>query len=660
MTTEFKKQVEEVFAKDGPLSKVTANYNPRPSQIEFAASVAEAMEEGKSLVVEAGTGTGKTFAYLVPALLKDQKVLISTAGKTLQDQLFNKDIPALLQALGMGCRIGLLKGRSNYICKLRLEHACADDAYVAKSREEVVHLQKIKRFAAQSETGERGDITDVPDTSSIWQAVTSTGENCLGSQCEHYEDCFVTKAREKAKEAQLLVINHHLFLADVSLKDNQITDFLPDFDLIVLDEAHQIGSIATNFFSETLSLSELKNMAKDCLSVAYSAVKNEDWNGYVKSISNACDDLIMTARNILNTQDVQMAVSKFKDKHLLVEPLEKLKNATEKLHDALFEYRELTPEMQNLEERAAKFCDLITHWVAVFKDETAAEEPKGALLNWFTLKPKNIFFNTTPLTYAEKLRSTRQVQGKPWILTSATLATNGDFSHFVNEMGLDDAETKAWESPFDYERQGLLYVPEDIPDPSSRNFSDEVAKRIWPFIKKNKGRAFVLCTTLRAMDIIAQNLRYFAENEEVPMNILLQNEQSKQELLRRFRSEDNSVLVGSMSFWEGVDIKGDSLSLVVIDKIPFSPPDDPIYEGRSKELEAQGKDPFRHLSIPEATMLLKQGAGRLIRAETDRGLLIICDKRIITKGYGKLMWQSLPKFSRTKQFDRAMRFLESL
>ena len=326
MPSEFVKEVADVFAKDGPLSKVTANYTPRPSQIEFATSVAEALEQGKSLVAEAGTGTGKTFAYLVPALLKDQKVLISTAGKTLQDQLFTKDIPALLKALGMGCRVALLKGRSNYICKQRLEHALQEDSYVAKSREEVVHLHRIKKFAGQSVTGERGDITDVPENSGIWPEVTSTGENCLGANCDHYNDCFVMQAREKAKEAQLLVINHHLFLADISLKDNQITDFLPEFDLVVLDEAHQLTNIATNFFSQTLNLYDVRNLAADAVSQGYGVNKQIDWNGIYKTISNACDDLISTTHNILNSKDKQLAVAKFKDKHLLVEPFKKLFN----------------------------------------------------------------------------------------------------------------------------------------------------------------------------------------------------------------------------------------------------------------------------------------------------------------------------------------------
>lgn len=302
--------------------------------------------------------------------------------------------------------------------------------------------------------------------------------------------------------------------------------------------------------------------------------------------------------------------------------------------------------------------DLIEYWRDVFNGKAVSRSMKGPLLDWFTVKPKNIFFNTTPLSYAEMLKSAREVQGKPWVLTSATLAANGDFKHFVDQVGLEDAETKSWESPFDFKAQGMLYITEDLPIPSAPNFSDEVAKRIWPFIKKNKGRAFVLCTTLRAMEVISEALRYFAETEGVSMNILVQNEQSKQELLRRFRSEENSVLVGSMSFWEGVDIKGDALSLVVIDKIPFPPPDDPVFEGRSKELEAEGKSSFNEISIPEAIMLLKQGAGRLIRDEKDEGLLILCDNRLLSKGYGTKIWKSLPDFARTKVFDTAMNFLE--
>lgn len=322
MEGQFSKQVEAVFAKDGPLSKATENYVPRESQIEYACSVAEALETGESLVAEAGTGTGKTFAYLVPALLHSGRVLVSTAGKTLQDQLYFKDIPAILKALGMGARIALLKGRANYICKLRLEHACEENA--AKSREEVVHLQKIQRFAQQSETGERGDIVDVPEDSGIWPEVTSTADNCLGNKCEHYEDCFVMKAREKAKEADILVINHHLFLSDIALKDNQITDFLPDFDLVVIDEAHQLLNICSDFFAEKLSLSEINSFLKDVLVAAgtLSAEIVVQWKELTKSVDQSMKDLILTSTNILKEADKPIAVSKFSDAHLLVEPMQ--------------------------------------------------------------------------------------------------------------------------------------------------------------------------------------------------------------------------------------------------------------------------------------------------------------------------------------------------
>lgn len=658
MEGQFSKQVEAVFAKDGPLSKATENYVPRASQIEYACSVAEALETGESLVAEAGTGTGKTFAYLVPALLHSGRVLVSTAGKTLQDQLYFKDIPAILKALGMGARIALLKGRANYICKLRLEHACEENA--AKSREEVVHLQKIQRFAQQSETGERGDIVDVPEDSGIWPEVTSTADNCLGNKCEHYEDCFVMKAREKVKEADILVINHHLFLSDIALKDNQITDFLPDFDLVVIDEAHQLLNICSDFFAEKLSLSEINSFLKDVL-VAAGTLSGEivvQWKELTKSVDQSMKDLLLTSTNILQDTDKPIAISKFSDARLLVEPMQRLLSSMADLSDALLQSKDASAEAESCYERSAKFVESLQYWTDVFSGKKT--DSKVPIIHWFTLRKSTMNFNATPISFSEKLNSARDSQGKPWVLTSATLSMNGNFDHFVEEMGLEDAKTKHWDSPFDYKSQALLYIPDDIPQPGVQDFPDKVAAKIWPFIKENQGRAFVLCTTLRAMETIGKHLRYYAERDDLPLKILVQKEAPKQELLRQFKESGSAVLVGSMSFWEGVDIKGDVLSLVIIDKIPFPPPGDPVFDGKCDFVTAKGEDPFKKISIPQATMHLMQGAGRLIRDHKDLGMLMICDSRLTRRSYGKVIWQSLPDFARTTRMDVAFDFVKEM
>lgn len=655
------KKVEEVFAQDGAISKATPNYQARSSQVEFAKSVAEAMIEGKTIVVEAGTGTGKTFAYLVPALLHGGKVLISTAGKTLQDQLYLKDIPALLRSLKMGVRVALLKGRSNYICMARFDRAYNEN--FAKTREEVVHLNLIKNYLHRAKTGERNEIPDVPEFSGIWPAVTSNAENCLGKTCPDYDDCFVMKARDKAKEADILVINHHLFLADIALKDNEITDFLPEFDLIVLDEAHQLPSIASDFFSETLTLGNIKSLVEDCtLAGSSSCSSAANWTTLASRVANACDDIRLKITMITSQEDIRVSITKLKDAQLLVEPFEVLEKTLSNLGKHLEENREASPEVASCADRVQGTLVSVKRWEKILKGKTKAENGKVA---WLTTYGQNVMFNETPLVFADSFKKARLDQGKPWVLTSATLSTssgeNGrSFKHFVEQMGVEEAETFHWESPFDYRNQAMMYIPEDLPEPGKPEFSESVATRIWPFIKENGGRTFVLCTTIKAMETIAEHLRYNVEKEGLPIKVLLQKEKPKHELLREFREHGNAVLVGSMSFWEGVDIKGEALSLVVIDKIPFSPPDDPVTEGKCNWLESQNRNPFYELSLPEAIMLLMQGAGRLIRDENDRGLLIICDSRILTRRYGQRVWKSLPNFARTKNFTQAMNYLKSL
>lgn len=655
------KKVEQVFAQDGVISKATPNYQTRKSQVEFAKSVANAMIDKKSIVVEAGTGTGKTFAYLVPALLHGGKVLISTAGKTLQDQLYTKDIPVLLRSLKMGARVALLKGRSNYICRARFERAYEEN--VAKSREEVVHLNLIKDYLHTAKTGEKSELTEVPEYSGIWPAVTSNAENCLGRSCPDYENCFVMRAREKAKEADILVINHHLFLADISLRDNDITDFLPEFDLIVLDEAHQLPSIATDFFSDTLSLGNVRSLAEDCtLAGSTNCPKAANWTALASHVVKACDDIVLKIKMITSQDDIKTSISNLKDAHLLAEPFEGLVKAFNELANTLEDNREISPEMSTCADRVQLYLQTAKKWYKIFDQGQEGEEGKVC---WLTTRGRQVLFNETPLVFSDSFRKARLDQGKPWVLTSATLSTRDKqgsptFKHFTDQMGLDDAQTFHWDSPFDYRNQAMLYIPPDLPLPSANDFSESVATRIWPFIQENGGRTFVLCTTIKAMETIAEQLRYYVERARSSIKVLLQKEKPRKALLREFREHGNAVLVGSMSFWEGVDIKGDTLSLVVIDKIPFSPPDDPVTEGKSRWLKSQNKSAFYELSLPEATMLLMQGAGRLIRDENDRGLLIICDKRVINSSYGEMIWKSLPDFSRTTNFDGAMKYLKSL
>ncbi len=650
--------VENVFLDSGGLSKATPDYIPRPSQIEFAKSVARALEEHRSLIVEAGTGTGKTFAYLVPALLNDNKVLISTGGKTLQDQLYKKDIPAVIRALGIPARVEILKGRANYICLARFENAFTDN--IAKTREEVAHLQEIKRFVNVTQSGDRSDISTVPESSPIWRAVTSTSENCLGENCPDRENCFVYKARDAARDATVLVINHHLFLADMALRDEDFTDFLPDFDVVIFDEAHQLPDVAVNFFSAMLSTADIRRFAEDAMVLGVRKLVNSSVNFRLLAdrVRNRIDDLREKFRTIGLPDDARETLDKVGGINLVAEPLEKISNALEGLTEPFAPVND-DPEVVKLLDVAYDLQTKLRNWEGICANMPNVLPGGPSSVRWFSLSAKNVFFSESPLDNSNSFRKTREERGKPWILTSATLSVSGNFDLFKKEMGLEEVESLSWESPFHYGFQGMLYVPDDIVEPNSSFFPEEVSKKAWPLIREYGGRTFVLCTSFRSMERVADDLRMRIDREKLSIQVLVQNDYPKQELLRKFKEEGSSILVGTMSFWEGVDIKGDALSLVVIDKIPFSSPGDPIYQGRAKWLQSQNRDPFREYALPEAVMTLRQGAGRLIRSQTDTGVLMICDVRLHKKNYGRTIWEALPDFARTAMQETALEFVES-
>jgi ATP-dependent DNA helicase DinG len=658
----FLEKIKEVFSEDGALSRATTGYKERESQVEFALQVAQSLSDGTSLIAEAGTGTGKTFAYLVPSLLYGGRVLISTAGKTLQDQLFQKDVPALRKALGIPVSISILKGRANYVCKLRLDRARQES--VAKTREELKELYDILKYEPSSKTGERSQFSTVRENSGIWKEVTSTNETCLGNKCDFYEDCYVYAARNKARSSDIVIVNHHLFLADLSLKEAGQSDLLSDFDLVVIDEAHQVPQIAETFFSQTLSLFDVKSAAQDALSVAtrLDPVHTNDWNDLGKRVVNAADDVRLKFSLMDCPEEFRSSVAKFSHAHLIEEPLQVLVRAIDPFLSALETLNgkeEEEPELALAKTRLSDYLLLTRYWAEVFAGKAMVKTDPSPTVRWFTLTPRNVFFNETPLSFAEAFNRLREQQGKPWILTSATLSIRGDFSHFIEQMGLPDARLGRWESPFDYGKSGLLYIPTNVTLPNDPGFSKSVVEILWPLLKITQGRAFVLCTTLRAVSIIAAALREKIEAEDQPMTLFEQGDAPKNDLITRFRKSGNGILVGSMSFWEGVDIKGDALSLVAVDKVPFSPPDDPVFEGKKSYLQSQGKNAFTQLALPDAIMQLMQGVGRLIRSESDSGLVVICDKRLIDPAcrWGKLVWQSLPPFARTKDAQAAQNFL---
>ena len=634
--------LQETFSPDGPLARAINGYRVRAQQVDMAERIATAINGCSVFIAEAGTGTGKTFAYLVPALQSGGKVIVSTGTKTLQDQLFNKDLPMVREALKAPVRIALLKGRANYVCPYHLQRALADGRFL--TREDAADARRISVFSRLTHSGDKAECLDVSENSPVWNHATSTRENCLGQECPDYKGCFVMQARREAMAADLVVVNHHLFFADVMLRDEGMAELLPACNTVIFDEAHQLPEVATLFFGDTVSTAQVLDLARDARS---------------EGLANARDCLeLQTGGRQLEkvARDLRLAVGidagRFACGQLLEKP-------------------EFAPALKLLEEEVAKFAAIL---------ETQAQRAEGlekcwqravdlvariaewqktseGYVRWGEAYTHSLQLNSTPLDVAEIFK--KQMGGHPraWIFTSATLAVQGRFQHYCSELGLGEPETACWESPFDYARQALLYAPLGMPEPNSFGYSDAVVDAAFPALLASGGRAFFLCTSLRAMRRTHELLKARLEDEGHELPLLLQGEGSKNDLLQRFRHLGNAVLVGSQSFWEGVDVRGEALSLVVIDKIPFAPPDDPVLAARIEQMRQQGRNPFMEYQLPRAVINVKQGAGRLIRDETDRGVLMICDPRLLSKPYGRRVWQSLPPMRRTRELSEVINFL---
>ncbi|MDD4911130.1 MAG: ATP-dependent DNA helicase [Sideroxydans sp.] len=646
-------EVERFFSEQSPLATEVASFRPRAQQRDMAMAVAEAIRDNAILVAEAGTGTGKTFAYLVPALLAGGKVVVSTGTKNLQDQLFQKDLPMVRDALKAPVSVALLKGRSNYVCHYHLELAQSNGLF--KTREDVKHLAKIVNYAKVSQSGDKSGLADVPETAPIWMHVTSTRDNCLGQECPQHEECFVLKARKEAMEADIIVVNHHLFFADVMLRDEGVAELLPACNTVIFDEAHQLPETASLFFGESLSTSQLFDLSQDTRIEALTSAKD------FAPLPVACDELDKAARDLrlVFKKEGRMAAEAaeaFKDFAPAVKVLgEKLS----KLAGLLEQQAERSEGLESCWQRALALVAMLKVWRA---EQTTAESSKGGgggVVRWLEVFHHSMQLNTTPLSIAEIFA--KQISGHPraWIFTSATLAVKQNFAHYQAEMGLLDARTACWDSPFNYQEQALLYVPNGLPEPNSEGYTDAVVQAALPLIEASKGRAFMLFTSLRAMQRAYEILQAEFDRKNLKYPLMIQGEGSRNELLSRFREHGNAVLLGSQSFWEGVDVRGEALSLVIIDKLPFAPPDDPVLAARIAEMNKQGRNAFMEFQLPRTIINLKQGAGRLIRDESDRGVLMICDPRLISKHYGKRIWQSLPPFKRTRDEAEAVAFFQT-
>ncbi len=611
----------------------------------MADAVADTIAERGSLIAEAGTGTGKTFAYLVPALLYGGKVIVSTGTKTLQDQLFQRDLPLVRDALKLPATIALLKGRANYVCHHHLERAASEGRF--PSREDARHLTKIVAFSRASESGDRGELADVPENATIWPLVTSTRENCLGGDCSFHADCFVLQARKAALEADVVVINHHLFFADVMLRDEGLAELLPACNTVVLDEAHQLPEIATLFFGEQLTAGQLADLARDAEVAVRTGARD------ISELPDAASELgpaIRKLRLSLGDTTGKLAYATAMEREGFAAALNDLGAALERLATQLGLVAERSEDIANCAHRAAQAAEGLARW------RTGHGGDDGAWIRWVDVMTAGWQLHASPLSVADIFSRQVAESGRAWIFTSATLAVERDFSLYQRELGLADAATGCWESPFDYATQALLYVPRDLPPPNSREHTEAVVAAVLPVLKASKGRAFLLFTTLRALAVARELLTSAFEREGLAWPLLVQGESARSELLSRFRELGNAVLLGSASFWEGVDVPGDALSVVVIDKLPFAPPDDPLLAARLEHLRAEGGNPFFDYQLPQAAIALKQGAGRLIRTETDRGVLMICDARLTDKPYGKRIWRSLPPMKRTRELAEVESF----
>jgi ATP-dependent DNA helicase DinG len=707
-----KTELDDIFAADGLLARQIDGYRSRASQIEMARAVAAAMEASgrampepamfeaqkrparrlqgaageapaeasaetaasdaaggldgseNTLIVEAGTGTGKTYAYLVPAMLWGGKVIVSTGTKHLQDQLFQRDIPTVRDALAVPVTVAMLKGRANYLCHYYLQRT-ADNGRLP-SRQETSYLQDIIRFAKITRTGDKAELASVPETAAVWSMVTSTRENCLGQECPHYKECFVMQARREAQQADIVVVNHHLFFADIMLRDTGMAELLPTANTIVFDEAHQLPETATLFFGETLSTAQFLELARDSVAEGLGHAREVvDWVKLGAALERSARDVRLAFRE----DSVRLSIGQLPDDHPLFPALETLETELTALADALSSQAERAESIGACLRRARELQGILAGWTTppteterdaaagAADGKTAAADPNEKV-RWIEVFAHTVQLHETPLSVAPIFAKQRAGVPRAWIFTSATLSVRGDFTHYAAQMGLNARRSMTLPSPFDYPSQGLLYVPRNLPQPSSPMFTDAVFDAALPAIEASGGGVFMLCTTLRAVDKIATKLRETIDKRGWNYPLLVQGDASRTELLDRFRSYGNAILVGSQSFWEGVDVRGDALSLVVIDKLPFAPPDDPVLAARLDALTKKGLSPFAVHQLPQAVITLKQGAGRLIRAETDRGVLMICDTRLVDKPYGRRIWQSLPPFKRTREIDVVREFFE--
>ncbi|HHC6464885.1 TPA: ATP-dependent DNA helicase [Vibrio parahaemolyticus] len=634
--------IAKTFSSDGALGKAIPGFQARQPQIDMAEAVSSAIKEQSQLVVEAGTGTGKTFAYLVPALLSGKKVIISTGSKNLQEQLYHRDLPLMVNALGFYGQVALLKGRSNYLCLDRLSRQMVESHTNESDPTLLTQLVKVRSWSSETKTGDLGDCEDLPEDSMIIPTITSTNDNCLGKECPSYTDCFVLKARKRAMDSDIVVVNHHLFLADLAIKETGFGELIPEADVFIFDEAHQLPDIASEYFGQSVSSRQIHDLAKD-IEIAYRTEAKD-----MRQLQKVGDKLLQSAmdmrivlgepgfrgnwREAMQSESIKRELVRLTDSLDLAIDVLKLALGRNQLLDTAFERANL------IKGRIERVCDV---------DITGYSY-------WYDTSPRHFTLHITPLSVADKFHEQIEIKQGAWIFTSATLAVSGDFKHFTDRLGLKPKQQFSLPSPFDYEKQARLCVPRYLPEPNSPGLADKLVRMLAPVIEENDGRCFFLCTSHSMMRELGEKFR-----EVLDLPVLMQGEMSKQKTLAEFMELGNALLVATGAFWEGIDVRGDALSCVIIDKLPFTAPDDPLLKARIEDCRLRGGEPFAEVQIPDAVITLKQGVGRLIRDQKDHGALIICDNRLVTRDYGGTFLGSLPPIPRTRDLERIKAFLKA-
>jgi ATP-dependent DNA helicase DinG len=615
----------DVFNLEGPLARALPGYAYRPEQAAMAKAVGLALARLEPLIVEAGTGTGKTFAYLVPALLSGRSVIISTGTRTLQDQLFRRDVPLLARALGLPAKIALLKGRANYLCRHRLELAAQQGSLLEVERGAARTLARVVRWAATTKAGDLSELTDLPEQSALWPQITSTRENCLGSECSQFSQCHVFEARRNAQAADIVVVNHHLLLADLALKDEGFGDLLPGAEAVILDEAHQVPDIAAQFFGQTWSVRQLQLLLRDITAEMMAAgVRDPTTATAVISVETQLEQLRGTLQRGPGRHEWAGLPDAFLD------TLPELETGISDIASRL-EGLGAGAAVSNCARRAATLANALA---------ALREQSDDTGLRWVDASPNGLLLQYTPFEIAERLREYVESRPCAWVFTSATLAIGEDFSHFAARIGLPEARTVHIDSPFDYRAQARIYLPPRMPQPQDAAFAAKFIDACAPLLEASGGRAFLLYTSYRGLGEGVRALQ--ARFPNPPFPVLVQGEAPREALLGRFRELGNAVLLATGSFWEGVDVKGEALSIVAIDKLPFASPDDPLLKARLEGIRRRGGNPFFEYQLPQAVLALKQGVGRLIRDFDDFGVIVIGDPRVRTKPYGRVFLESLP------------------